>query len=306
MVFISYSWESEEHIAKVARLVNLLEKSGVEVVWDRKLALGKQIPSFMEDSLQTCRQVLFICTPEYKRKADQRAGGVGYETNVITADVYRGHNDVKYIPVLFAGDWDTSMPVWAGGKLGADLRRDSIEEYEKLLDALGGREAALSEIEAGPEEEIPEEPPEEPAGPEERRALERIYGELLELKEWLVGLRTAAGGRMEDPSHSEAEMWEKVKKIDRMKETYDFLLQESVIKTLKEFSYCWGNFAYIYKNFEKEAAEFAAREAERQTKGWLTRILTAKIDTGEMMRRRYQSLRASCNDALSAIARRLG
>lgn len=91
MVFISYSWDSDEHIEKVAQLIKLLKKSGIKVSWDQDLKLGRRIPSFMEEELQKCDQVLFICTPNYKLKADGRDGGVGYETNVITGELYRSH-----------------------------------------------------------------------------------------------------------------------------------------------------------------------------------------------------------------------
>lgn len=156
----------------------------------------------MEESLQKCSYVLFICTPNYKKKADEREGGVGYETNVITADLYQSHNDVKYIPVLFAGDWNISMPVWAGGKLGVDLREESLREYDKLLDALEEQEELSAVSEKKDDLEI-DQPLEKPVGAEERRALEQFYQELLEFKAWLVGLKSKTGGGIEDPDGAE-------------------------------------------------------------------------------------------------------
>ena len=44
MVFISYSWDSDEHIEKVAQLIKLLKKSGIKVSWDQDLKLGRRIP----------------------------------------------------------------------------------------------------------------------------------------------------------------------------------------------------------------------------------------------------------------------
>lgn len=310
MVFISYSWDSEEHGRRVEGLVKLLKKSGVQVVWDRDMALGRRIPSFMEESLQTCDQALFICTPRYKSKADGRKDGVGYETNVITGDVYRGHNDMKYIPVLLEGDWDSALPVWASGKLGADLRQESMREYEKLLDALGGREEAVfpparREVPEDEPEEEPE-PPEEPAGPEERRALEQIYGELLELKAWLVGLKYTGNGGMRDPGGAEEEADGRAVAVSRLKETYDFLLQEEMMDELKAFLRRWEDFMSLYVNFERVAETEPARLAEWEKKGRLAKLFSARPDVRGAMRSRYREVKDACNSALTAVMRRLG
>jgi len=297
MVFISYSWDSDKHIERVSHLVKLLKRSGIQVVWDQDLALGKRIPSFMEESLQKCSQVLFICTPNYKQKADGRNGGVGYETNVITGELYRDHNDVKYIPVLFEGDWDTSMPVWADGKLGADLRTESMREYDKLLDALEGWDEAVAvpEKKSGPNVD---DPPEEPASPEERRVLKQIYQELLEFKMWLVGLQRRFDGAMEDPTGSEDKIWEKVKNLQRMKDTYDFLLKEEVLESLNDFFHYWQEFRYSYTHFEEEAAKDA-----RKKRGILSALFG--VNASEMLQFSHGHLKNACNAVLSAIERRL-
>lgn len=318
MVFISYSWDSERHIERVSRLVKLLRRSGVQVVWDQDLALGNRLPSFMEESLQTCDRVLFICTPAYKLKADQRTGGGGsgggngvkYETNIITGDVFRNHNDMKYIPVLLEGDWDSALPVWASGKLGADLRQESMREYEKLLDALGGREEAVfpparREVPEDEPEEEPE-PPEEPAGPEERRALEQIYGELLELKAWLVRLKYTGNGGMRDPGGAEDEADGRTETLEALKETYDFLLQKEMIGVLEIFLSRWQNFMYVYVNFERVAEAEPARLAEWEKKGRLAKLFSAKPDVRGAMRSRYREVKDACNSALTAVTRRLG
>lgn len=307
MVFISYSWDSEEHTEKAARLVRFLRKSGVEVIWDQDVRLGKRLPSFMEESLRECDQVLFICTPRYKAKADGRDGGVGYETNVITADVYRNHNDMKYIPVLFDGNWDDSMPLWAGGKLGADLRNESMREYEKLLDALqepeAGEEAA--EERSLPAERLPEErralpadqPPEDPALPEERRALREIYQELLDLKAWLVQLEYGDAG-LRDPGGSGKEMEEKAARLRKTVMTYDFLLKTNVLTALTEFFRWWKSFLYFYTNLEEELA----REAN-QKRGALDRIFYVSPRSKLINGWRYS--KEACNKALTAISKRL-
>ena len=316
MVFVSYSWDSDSHIKKVGHLVNLLKKSGIRTVWDQDMALGKRIPSFMEEGLQKCDQVLFICTPKYKAKADERDGGVGYETNVITGDLYRSHNDMKYIPVLFDGGWTDSLPVWASGKLGADLRNDNMREFEKLLDALrdtadtAGTEARGVPA-AAPFSDDEEEPQEveEPAGPEERRALERIYSGLLEAKGWLVQIEDSYEEIASDSSEAE----ERVKSLKKAAATYDFILKENVLDALKTFFKQWDTFQYDRAHFEENLAREEARKAEEEAmeaagkkKGFLARLFSSNPPSvSDKLRHSYRYTKFTCNEALSAIAERL-
>ena len=317
MVFVSYSWDSDSHIEKVGQLVNLLKKSGIRTVWDQDLELGKRIPSFMEEGLRKCDQVLFICTPKYKAKADGRDGGVGYETNVITGDLYRSHNDMKYIPVLFDGGWTDSLPVWASGKLGADLRNDNMREFEKLLDALRDpAETAGAEapgVPAAPFLDGGEEPEEaeEPAGPEERRALGRIYGELLEIKEWLVQIEGTFGGI--DLDGSEAETGERVKNLKKTAATYDFILKKDTLDALESFFKYWDTFQFRCAHFEENAAreaaeraEEAAMEAAGKKKGLLARFISLNSSSvRDRLRYSYRDAKSACNKTLSAVAERL-
>ena len=286
MVFISYSWDSDEHIEKVAQLIKLLKKSGIKVSWDQDLKLGRRIPSFMEEELQKCDQVLFICTPNYKLKADGRDGGVGYETNVITGELYRSHNDTKFIPVLFDGNWDASMPVWANGKLGADLRNGSMQEYEKLLDALCGQEVEPCCEYQEETEDVETDQASEPPGAEERRALERIYSELLDIKTWLVQLKRTGNG-MEDPSGSEDEMWKKVKALERLKDTYDFILNRAILGKLDEFFRWWKNFQYFYTHFDEEITKDAAKK-----KGPLSCLFS--VDANGKLKNSYNFAKREC------------
>lgn len=138
MVFVSYSWDSDLHIKKVELFIQRLRDNGISVWWDRDMKLGERIPLFMEKSIINCEYVLFICTPNFKLKSDSPKGGVGYERNIITGEIYRKQNEEKFIPVLFEGDWELSLPYWANGKLGVDLRSDvnADMEYKRLFSVL--------------------------------------------------------------------------------------------------------------------------------------------------------------------------
>lgn len=131
-VFISYSWENEIHNKKVERFVKKLRENNIYVLYDRDMPLGERITDFME-MINKSEYVLFLCTPKYKEKADKGLGGVKYEKNIITAELYEKGNERKFIPILFSGTWSESMPIWATGKLGIDYTKESDEEFQILL-----------------------------------------------------------------------------------------------------------------------------------------------------------------------------
>lgn len=137
-VFIAYSWDSASHKEKVKRLVQSLRSSGIDVVYDGDLQFGERLQHFCETSISKSDIVLFICTPNYKYRADNRVSGVGYENEIITSELYETCNEKKFIPILFVGTWETALPIWAKGKLGIDLSTSELFEtnYPKLLSYL--------------------------------------------------------------------------------------------------------------------------------------------------------------------------
>lgn len=137
-VFVAYSWDSEPHKEKVKIFVQNLRLNGINVIYDEELSYGKRIQHFMENSISQSDIVLFICTPNYKRRADSRTSGVGYESEIITSEIYETSNEEKFIPVLFTGNWAISLPTWAKGKKGVDLSTPELYQTNlpKLLSYL--------------------------------------------------------------------------------------------------------------------------------------------------------------------------
>ena len=120
--FVSYSWDDDSHKDWVQQLATDLRKDGVETILDQWHAIpGDQLPAFMEREIRENDYVLIICTPNYKLKSDQRKGGVGYEGDIMTAEVHTQGNHRKFIPVLARGTWDQSAPSWLKGKYFVDL-----------------------------------------------------------------------------------------------------------------------------------------------------------------------------------------
>lgn len=144
--FVSYSWDDDSHKEWVAQLATDLRKDGVETILDQwHAAPGDQLPAFMEREIRENDYVLIICTPNYRLKSDQRKGGVGYEGDIMTAEVHTQGNHRKFIPILARGTWEQSAPSWLKGKYFVDLsnldrRRKNYSDLRTTI--LGARTVA--------------------------------------------------------------------------------------------------------------------------------------------------------------------
>jgi hypothetical protein len=140
--FLSYAWESDSHARWVRDLAERLQgRSGVRVILDQwDLVPGSEQPCFMEQGIEYSDFVIVVCTPTYAEKANNREGGVGYETRVITGEFAKRKKieSRKFIPVLRNGEWESSLPTYLSGTHGVDLRNDPFLEtqYEQLIRAL--------------------------------------------------------------------------------------------------------------------------------------------------------------------------
>jgi hypothetical protein len=145
-VFISYAWESDEVKKWVRNLAIQLRTTGIDAKLDQwEVIPGDQMPHFMEKSVRENDYVIIICTPKYKIKSENRIGGVGYEGDIMTAEVLQNANHRKFIPILQSGDVNWSIPAWLKGKYFIDLSNDTHFEknFEDLITTvLNARETA--------------------------------------------------------------------------------------------------------------------------------------------------------------------
>ena len=84
-VFISYSWDSEEHCRWVCKLASKLLRIGIDVQIDKYDTRGGQdLAGFMAENARSCPFVICICSDKYleKSRGDAR-NGVKYETELI-------------------------------------------------------------------------------------------------------------------------------------------------------------------------------------------------------------------------------
>ena len=148
--FISYGWESDEHREWVRKFAARLRGDGVDVTLDQwAVQPGDQLPVFMERAVRQNDFVLVVCTPHYKRRSDERLGGIGYEGDIMTAEAFVTRNERKFIPLFRSGgDWFSASPTWLQGKYYVDLRGDPYreEQYQDLITTLHGTRPAAPPI----------------------------------------------------------------------------------------------------------------------------------------------------------------
>ena len=106
-VFISYSWKSDDYRHYVVDLASALRSKGVDTVldtWD--LVPGQDRFKYMERMINdpTIDKVLVLCDKSYMDKANDRKGGVGSETKIITPEIYENSDQNKFIPVVMEKD----------------------------------------------------------------------------------------------------------------------------------------------------------------------------------------------------------
>ncbi len=153
-VFLSYSWEGDDHRAWVRALAEQLQTNGIQVIFDRwYLRLGQDRLHFMESAVADSDYVAVICTEKYANRANQREGGVGWESMIITSEVAEHMLTDKFIPVLRQGTFNTSLPRYLKTRLGVNLTGDpySEEEYEELLRKFHGEPIAPPPIGTKPD-----------------------------------------------------------------------------------------------------------------------------------------------------------
>ncbi len=130
IVFISYSWDNEDHKSWILNLSKRLFDNGVQVILDRyELKPGTNMIHFMESAIPKADKVLIVFTPNYKLKAEKRQGGVGFEYSILNAELYKQiTTNQKFIPILKDGDYQESIPSFIQQFISVDMRDSSTFE----------------------------------------------------------------------------------------------------------------------------------------------------------------------------------
>lgn len=144
-VFVSYAWTSRAHRNWVEELVRRLRADGVDASLDvYEIKPGHDMYAFMERIVTDpdIEHVVIICDSGYASRADQRRGGVGAETQLITSELYGRALQSKFIPVVAERDarGDPYRPAYLRSRLFIDMSNPEHYEagYRELLAALDG------------------------------------------------------------------------------------------------------------------------------------------------------------------------
>ena len=136
-VFISYSWSVEQHKEFVRDLATRLSSDGVDVSLDRwDLKEGQDKYVFMEKMVtdEKVSKVLVILDKTYANKANDRAGGVGTETQIIADEIYTNVKQEKFIPIIIESEnGNPCLPTFLKSRVYIDLSKENRfnDEYEK-------------------------------------------------------------------------------------------------------------------------------------------------------------------------------
>lgn len=140
VVFISYCWTSDEHITRVMELAKRLVSDGIDVKIDKwDLKPGQDKYDFMELMVkdESINKVLIISDKKYAEKANDRKGGVGAETQIITPSVFSKADQTKFVAIIFERDDEGKecLPIYLQSRIFIDLSQPDKfeEEYNHLL-----------------------------------------------------------------------------------------------------------------------------------------------------------------------------
>lgn len=139
-LFISYCWSSPEHEEWVLRLGTELRENGVDVILDKwDLKEGNDANAFMEKMVsdEEIKKVILVIDEQYSDKANARKGGVGTETQIISAEVYESVDQNKFVAVIASRDLNgkAKLPIFYKSRIYIDLSDEELygKNFEQLL-----------------------------------------------------------------------------------------------------------------------------------------------------------------------------
>ena len=106
-VFISYSWDSQEHKDRVLDLADQLRRDGIDCNIDQfEVSPSVGWPNWMLNQVEESDFVLLVCTEKYYRRYRGRENpgegqGVVWEGAIISQFIYDQQSNDRFIPVIF-------------------------------------------------------------------------------------------------------------------------------------------------------------------------------------------------------------
>jgi hypothetical protein len=104
--FISYKWDTKEHLAWVEKLAAALRASGIDALLDRwEVKLGESFTDYMQEHISTADVILFVITPDAVKAAEApkgKGGALKFEVQMMNAR--RIAEGTRIIGVYRSGD----------------------------------------------------------------------------------------------------------------------------------------------------------------------------------------------------------
>lgn len=161
-VFISYSWETEDHVQAVLALSNRLRSEGIDCVLDQyEQSPPEGWQRWMDRKIRDSRLVLMICTETYYKRVmgdegPDRGLGVRWEGGLIYQHIYNSGANTKFIPVLFR-DGDRKFiptPVQSATYYRVDTQAEYDKLYARLLGVPAVEKPKLGPIRSLPKKDV--------------------------------------------------------------------------------------------------------------------------------------------------------
>lgn len=141
-IFISYSYDNEDHVNWVGKLADDLEKNKeYHIILDQyDLDYTEDKNRFMEESVTKADLVLVVATDKYKEKADSRKKGAGYESQISVQRHLKEIDTKGKSNIIVLLREKNSVPVYLESKKYLDFTDDKkyTQSLEKLIAALAG------------------------------------------------------------------------------------------------------------------------------------------------------------------------
>jgi hypothetical protein len=162
-VFVSYSWDSEEHIKAVLALSNRLRADGIDCVLDQyEVSPREGWPRWMDRKIASASLVLVVCTETYLNRVMGRENpdtglGVKWEGNLIYQHLYnQGADNQKFVPVVMRNADRNFIPVPLQGATFFNIGTDEgyMRLHRRLLGVPPAEKPPLGERKAMPKKEV--------------------------------------------------------------------------------------------------------------------------------------------------------
>lgn len=149
-VFISYSWDSDNHKDNVLKLADRLRHDGIDCNIDQyEVAPPEGWPRWMSNQIDKSDFVLVVCTEQYKRRFQGKeepgkGKGVTWEGAIINQVIYdyNQRKKTKFIPIIFSSQQANYIPPEISGFTRYLLNTESLDSdraYEDIYRHLTGQ-----------------------------------------------------------------------------------------------------------------------------------------------------------------------